>query len=169
MMVSRRPIICNALEMEWNSHTFFCRRDDPNTDPIWSMLGISELKMDTSGFVQVGKKFIKIFCNRAKNKNLAGQFGIGVLVIGFSRIRALKNMPGSSLVEVDVNMISQWLSVCVGTFLLHTYVYAQVFFKVYMCPVNYTLTSLPTWNQTQCYTLKIGFLDSLLYNVDIYN
>ena len=46
------------------------------------MSGISGLQMDASGS---GK-----FHQGAKSKNLAGQSGIGVLAVGFSLIRALK-------------------------------------------------------------------------------
>ena len=46
--------------------------------------------MNASGSVRLGE-IIKIFCNRGiRNKILPGQFGIGVLVIRFSWIGALK-------------------------------------------------------------------------------
>ena len=53
------------------------RCDGPDTSLVQSMLSISGLNMDISG---LGKIL----------KNLAGQSRIGVLVVGFSRIVALK-------------------------------------------------------------------------------
>ena len=58
--------------------------------PVRSMSGISGLQMDESSSIQVGKISSRYFAMGAKNNNLAGQSGIGVIVVRFSRIRALK-------------------------------------------------------------------------------
>ena len=54
------------------------------------MPGTSGLKMDAFGSVQVEETYSRYFAIGAKDKHVAGQSGIGVLVVGFGRIGALK-------------------------------------------------------------------------------
>ena len=61
-----------------------------------------DLKMDTFGSSRSGKISSRYFVLGAKNKNLARQFGIGVLVVGFSQIGAVENMPRPSLPHIGL-------------------------------------------------------------------
>ena len=55
-----------------------------DTSPVWSMSGISGLQTDASRLVQV-KYFHQdiLQLELKKRKNLAGQSGIGAVVVGF--------------------------------------------------------------------------------------